>query len=472
MMIDAAMLTLSANKSERLCDGLSRRDFLRVGSLGVAGLSLPWLLAEQARASAADKSYMRDKSVVLLFLCGGPSQFETFDPNMTAPAPWCSLTGEVQTALPGVTFGATFPKLAERADRLAVVRSYAPHEIADHAMAIRHVLRAGDPLKGEISMGSIATRLTGSNHPTTGMPRYATLIEDESDSQYQEDMVRMRTGSQPGALGATCTPFASNSRGQAASDMRLSTPLERLDDRRRLLASLDKLKQEADSGGQLAASDRFAQQAVDVILGGHTQAALDLSKEDPRTVERYDTSRWQTGWLTKRESTIGRQMLLARRLVEAGCGFVTVGYAGWDNHGNDKHPGVVGGMHLLGTPLDHCVSAFLGDLAERGLSDKVLLVITGEFGRSPKIQAQGGRDHWPGLCPLVFAGGGLKMGQVIGRSTRRCDAPATEPYRLDNLFGTIMHTLFDAGKLRVAAGAPPELVRVIDSAKPIDQLLP
>jgi len=253
--------------------------------------------------------------------------------------------------------------------------------------------------------------------------------------------------------------------------MQLSTPLERLEDRRQLLASLDKLKKEADSRGQLAASDRFGQQAVDVILGGQTRDALHLPKDDPRLVERYDTSRWQTGWLSQRKSTIGKQLLVARRLIEGGCGFVTVGCAGWDNHGNDKHPGVVGGMHLLGTPLDHCVSVFLDDLEERGLSEKVLLVITGEFGRSPKIQGRGGRDHWPGLCPLVFAGGGLKMAQVIGRSTRQCDAPATEPYRLDNLFGTIMHTLFDAGQLRVAPGAPPELVRLIDGAKPIDGLL-
>lgn len=182
------MLTITSNNASANCDASSRRDFLRLGSLGLAGLSLPWLFAREAEARSAGKGgYLRDKSVVLLFLCGGPSQFETFDPNMAAPTPWCSLTGEVETAIPGVTFGATFPKLAERAKRLAVVRSYSPHGIADHAMAIRHVLRAGDPLKSGASMGAIAARLMGSTHPTTGMPGYATLIERESDSQYQED---------------------------------------------------------------------------------------------------------------------------------------------------------------------------------------------------------------------------------------------------------------------------------------------
>lgn len=465
------MLTISSGNAQATCDGASRRDFLRIGSLGLAGLSLPWLLARQAAANPAGESYLRDRSVVLLFLCGGPSQFETFDPNMTAPEPWCSLTGEVPTAIPGVTFGATFPKLAARAKRLAIVRSYAPHGIADHAMAIKHVLLAGDPLKTGSSMGSMAARLMGSNHPGTGMPRYATLIESEIDSQYREDETRMRIGSQPGLLGPTCAPFESGSGGEAAADMRLNVPLERLEDRRELLGSLDRLKKDADARGGLASADRFKEQAVDVILGGKARDALDLTKEDPRVVERYDTSRWQTGWLTKRKSTIGKQLLVARRLVDAGCGFVTVGSAGWDNHGNDKHPGVVAGMHNLGTPLDHAVSVFLDDLEERGLADKILLVITGEFGRTPKIQGKGGRDHWPGLCPLVFAGGGLKMGQVVGRSNRQCDAPATNPYALEHLFGTIMHTLFDAGKLRLAAGAPPELARLIDATKPIEAVI-
>lgn len=281
----------------------------------------------------------------------------------------------------------------------------------------------------------------------------------------------MKASSAAGTFGPGCTPFSGGAGGEAADDMRLKVPLERLEDRRQLLGSLDRLKNDADSRGDFAASDRFGQQAVDVILGGQTRDALDLGKEDPRIVERYDTSRWQTGWLSKRRSTIGKQLLVARRLVEAGCGFVTVGSAGWDNHGNDKHPGVVGGMNLLGTPLDHAVSVFLDDLQDRGLSEKVLLVITGEFGRTPRIQGQGGRDHWPGLCPLVFAGGGLQMGQVIGRSTRQCDAPATEPYRLEHLLGTIMHTLFDAGQLRVAPTAPQDIVRLIDGAKPIEQLL-
>jgi uncharacterized protein (DUF1501 family) len=465
------MLTVASRFGTRDCSGASRRDFLRVGSLGLAGLTLPWLLRQSAAAKDLRESYIRERSVVLLFLCGGPSQMETFDPNMDAPAPWCSLTGELKTAIPGVTFGGTFPKLASHAKKLAVVRSYAPHGIADHAKAIRHVLTAGDPLKLGSSMGSLAARLIGSNHPQTGAPCYSTLIEDEDDSQYREDMERMRSSSSPGQLGATCAPFASGGESEMSADMQLNLPSEVLHDRRSLVQSFDRLSRHADALSRQDTYDRFGQQAVDVLLGGATRDALDLSKEDPKVVARYDTSHMQTGWLKRRASSIGRQMLTARRLCEAGASFVTVGSAGWDNHGNGNHPGVVEGMHLLGTPLDHAVSAFLEDVEQRGLSDKILLVITGEFGRTPKIQANGGRDHWPGLCPLVFAGGGIQAGQVIGRSSRACDRPTTDPLELDHLSGTIMHSLLDVGQLRLVAGVPRDLLRVIEGLPTIPGLI-
>jgi hypothetical protein len=303
------------------------------------------------------------------------------------------------------------------------------------------------------------------------MPPYAALIEEESDSQYREDEQRMRIGSACGSLGAACAPLTPGVDGQLTRDMRLNLPLERIEDRRKLAQSLDSLARKIDRSGELSSVDRFGEQALDVVLGGATRKALDLTQENPEVLARYDTSHHKTGWLTQRTSTIGRQMLMARRLCQAGCRFVTVGYAGWDNHGNDKHPGVVEGMHLLGTPLDHAVSAFLEDVRQLGMEDDVLLVITGEFGRTPRIQANGGRDHWPGLCPLVFAGGGLSMGQVIGRMARTGDVPASDPYRLDHLVGTILHTLFDVGQARLADGIPSELVRLLERSEPIGGLM-
>ena len=188
-------------------------------------------------------------------------------------------------------------------------------------------------------------------------------------------------------------------------------------------------------------------------------------------VERYDTSHMKAGWLVSYPSTLGRRLLMARRLVEAGCRFVTVGMAGWDNHGNQRHPGVFEGMHTLGLPLDHAVGAFLDDVQQRGLEDDILLVITGEFGRGPKFENKGGRPHWPGLCSLAFAGGGLNMGQVIGRSLPTADYPATEPYRLDNMVATLLHTMFDVGRLRLDTGLPQELSQIVQRGEPIRELL-
>jgi hypothetical protein len=303
------MLTILSQAAGADCDGLSRRDFLRIGGLGVGSLSLPWLLRQEAAAAA--ERFLRDKSVLFLFLCGGPSQMETFDPNMTAPQPWCSLTGEVKTRIPGVTFGGTFPKMAALADRLAVVRSYSPHGISDHAMAIRHVFTAGDPLKAGASMGAMSARLTGSSDPQTGVPCYATLIEDELEDEWRQDMDRMRSSSGAGQLGAACAPFDPRGQGQLASDMKLNLPLERLESRRQLLHALDRINRQIDTFGHIAAADRFEQQAIDVILGGAARRALDLSHEDPKVVARYDTSHMTAGYLERRPSTLGRRLLIA-----------------------------------------------------------------------------------------------------------------------------------------------------------------
>jgi uncharacterized protein (DUF1501 family) len=164
-------------------------------------------------------------------------------------------------------------------------------------------------------------------------------------------------------------------------------------------------------------------------------------------------------------------MLLARRLCEAGCGFVTVQSAGWDMHADVNNPDMKSGMEMLGPTLDQAASAFLEDVEARGLSEKILLVITGDFGRTPKLNNRGGRDHWANLGTLAFAGGGLKMGQVIGQSTRDAAEPASDPITPQNMMATIMHALFDLGALRVARGLPGDLVTTFDQALPIRELV-
>jgi hypothetical protein len=216
--------------------------------------------------------------------------------------------------------------------------------------------------------------------------------------------------------------------------------------------------------------ETFEQQALGLLLG-KSRGAFDLSGEDPRLVERYDTSRFRAGITRERPSTLGHQLLLARRLCEAGCGFITIHNPGWDMHGGDTQMNMPDGMARLGRPLDHAVSVFLEDVAERGLSDKILLIITGEFGRTPLVKANGGRDHWPRLSTLAFAGGGLRMGQVIGRSTSKAEEPQSDPVTIDHLFATVMHVLLDVPALTAQPDVPRDLASLLVRSRPIAELV-
>jgi hypothetical protein len=467
------MLTLYGKNKPRDCEGLTRRDFVRAGALGVGGLSLPWLLKQKAIAATGDADYVRDKAVVLLFLAGGASHIETFNPNMDAPSPYSSITGEVSTTLTGVTFGGTLPLLAKHAKKLAIVRSFM-HPVGNHEQAISHVLTGGTDPNGQaqegFSIGSMYTRLRGPNNPETGLPSYHLLLSPHKDGQYAKELKRVVRGSRPGPLGSTYAPFEPSGGGTAIQNMKLNLSVEQLAERRKLLGEINRLRRGLDRSSVAGDLSRFEQQAVDLITGGASKA-FDLSKEDPKLVERYDTSKFSCGKKIFQPSILGQQMLMARRLVEAGAGFVTVQQAGWDMHADGNNPGMETGMEMLGRPFDKAVSTFLEDLEDRGLSDKVLLVITGDFGRTPKINKNGGRDHWAKLCTLAFAGGGIRAGQVIGQSDRQNSQPASEPISTPNMLSTIMHVLFDVGKLRIARGAPQELVKLIEDHKPIEQML-
>jgi uncharacterized protein (DUF1501 family) len=227
----------------------------------------------------------------------------------------------------------------------------------------------------------------------------------------------------------------------------------------------------------LEGADRFQQQAFDVITGGIAKA-FDLAAEDPATLKRYDTSKLFKNedvqrWGDMRRSTnlLGRQMLLARRLCEAGCGFVTVSDCGWDMHANGNSPKHMTGLYQLGGQVDHAVAAFIEDVRERGLEDQILLAVTGEMGRTPRLNGNGGRDHYGELTPLLLFGGGLRMGQVVGQSDRGAAKPATDPYTPQELLGTIMHTLFDVGKVRLDSGVPRDIIRLMEKSKPIEPLM-
>ncbi len=460
------MLNLLMDREHRNCQGRTRREFLQVAGLGLGGMSLSTLLSLRAQAADAGGA-VKDTSVVLLFLTGGVSQIETFDPKMAAPSEFRSVTGEITTSIPGVTFGGTFPRLARSAHKMAVIRSFT-HSEADHTRAVQQVARGANPTAA--GMGAIAARLRGAHHPNSVLSNHAYLGADEIDPQFLKEKLRLLEAIGPGPFGPAYAPLQIGGDGQLNRSLEPKISPVRLDNRRALRRAFDRLSYEVDSTGVMASLDRFEQQALDLVLG-RTPAAFDLSNEDPRTVERYDTSRYMTGIKKHRASTLGKQMLIARRLCESGCGFVTIHNPGWDMHGGPTQYDMTRGMEELGRPVDHAVSTFIEDVEQRGLSEKILLVITGEFGRTPKVNKNGGRDHWPRLSTLAFAGGGLKMGQVVGRSTARAEAPSSIPITIDNLLATVLHTLFDVPSLRLLPSLPRSIGQIIERSEPIAELV-
>lgn len=434
------MLSLFFNRRHRDCEGSSRREFLKVGTLGAGSLTLPGLLRARAAAAASGKP-VKDTSVVWLWLSGGPTHVETFDPKMTAPSEYRSTTGEETTAIPGVTVGGTFPGIARVADKMAFVRSFA-HTNSGHSGGTHYVMTGYDNkqadnggLATKPSLGSIVSRVRGASREGSGVPTYVRLGSIFADG--------------PSFLGTGYGPFDQN--GQARKNMTLTLPEDRIGDRRNLLDSLDRMNRESDRSGLMQGLDQFEEQAFNLVFGNATKA-FDTKNESAKTIERYGKG-------------LGEQMLLARRLCEAGCGVVTLNYGGWDMHGN-----IAQSMKSRSPQLDQAVSAFVEDCAERGLDKNVLLVVTGEFGRTPRVNKGAGRDHWAPLSTLALAGGGLRMGQVIGESASKVDVPKTQPITPQDLMATVFEVLGIDQRLHFPSpgGRPTPM---IEKGRPIADLV-
>lgn len=451
------MLTLF-NAHQRL----GRREMLRIGAHGLAGLGAAnWLTS--LSASGVKKPPISDKSVILLFLHGGPSQIETFDPKMTAPVGIQSATGEIQTALPGVTFGSSFPKLAQRADQFNVVRSFVT---GDGNHDIKPVV--GKDTSGT-NIGSFYSRVAGANRTGTGMPTNALLFPQAVDSTTGPAITSFGKFESTGTLGNGFAPLIPGAGGDLQQNLELKVSIDRLGDRQALLSELDRQRFRLDDQGRPESVDPLRTQAFSALLGG-VAGAFDLSKEDPRTIALYDTAplvrpdqidrKWNNyNHYVDNAKSLGKLLLLARRLCEAGCGFVTVTTSFvWDMHADVNNATVEEGMRYMGPPLDHAIAAFLDDVNARGLSEKIMLVATGEMGRTPRINQNGGRDHWGNLAPLLLAGGGLKSGQVIGQSNRDAGEPSSEPVFIKNLVSTMLQTLIDPSELRLMPGIPREII--------------
>jgi len=414
------MLNLFGKVIGRNCDGSSRRDFMKVGVLGGTGLTLSDLFRSRAMAGSANSSDdpgtrtipASDTSVVWLWLGGGATHVETFDPKMTAPAEYRSVVGEVQTSLPGVSIGGLFPKIATQAEHMTFVRSFA-HQNSGHSGGTHFVMTGynfppADQGQSQVkpSLGSIAAKYRGASHAQTGIPTYVRLNGTYGDGAAW--------------LGTSYNPFDVS--GNSRKNMSLQMALSRVNDRRSLLSGLDRINREVDRTGVMKGLDSFETQAFDMVLG-RSKNAFDVDREDPRVRAKYGPG-------------LGEQMLLARRLCEAGAGFVTIHSGGWDMHGK-----IEAGCKNLCPKIDQAVSAFVDDVAQRGQAKNILLVITGEFGRTPRINGSAGRDHWAPLSTLAFAHGNLRQGQVVGESSSKVEVPKSKPISPQDLMATVFHHL-------------------------------
>lgn len=445
------------------CRGISRRSAIKVGFNGLLGLSLADLFRLRAHGAAPRNA----KSVILLWLDGGPSHFETYDPKPEAPSEYRGPWGAISTNVSGIQLGEKVPEQAKIADKLIFLRSL-HHNTGDHFAAAHWMLTgrfgstdANKPQKFP-SVGSYVSRIQGAKTP--GMPAYVGLPSAES--------VYLFPGYQGAAyLGPAFNPFDANveQRYMGASDgsqiqrprwlNELSADSDRLRSRVDLLHGLDQLRRDVDASRVMETLDRYQQQAVDFVLSGKARDAFDLEKESSATRDRYGRGPW------------GHYSLMARRLVEAGVSFVTVDMPHWDDHANIKDG------HGAKVPImDRAVGALVSDLAQRGLLEDTLVLVMGEFGRTPKIN-QGlpgntipGRDHWGDAFSVMIAGGGLRGGQVVGATNSKGEFPVERPLTPGDVLATVYHVLgIDPRQSFLDLTGRP--VPLLDQGEPIREII-
>lgn len=456
----------------------SRRRFLSTSlAAGGMGLGLPDILRLQA-ASRNDRSTSdSDTAVIQIWLGGGPSQFETFDPKPETPAEIRGPYSAISTSLPGIAFCEKLHQTAQVADRTAIIRTVS-HTTNGHFVGC-HWCSTGYPGTSNRtthpSSGSIASAFRGG--AKNGLPPYVLLSEEQTrNPEIGTVMGPSYLAGAQGPFTILQTPFQSSfqsepiRRATANFQMADDVTLDRVVDRRSLLQNLDRFARHADASRTMSGIDQFNQSALDMVTSGVAKRAFDLAEETTATRERYGMHRW------------GQMGLLARRLVEAGVIFVTLNTAPdslcWDWHRNivndhrpdDGSDGPSRGMDVSGPPLDQMLAALVTDLYERGLDKKVLLVVWGEFGRTPRINKTGGRDHWGSLMSILLSGGGLKVGQVVGASARTGDVPANRPVSPTDVLATIYrHLGIDTTQHTVNNSGRP--IPVLPDGEPIQELI-
>ena len=409
------------------CDGVSRRDFLRIGSAGFGGLTLANLLRAESNLPSAKSS--SKKAIINVHLSGGPPQIDMFDLKPDAPREFRGEFNPIATNVPGIEICELFPRLAQMADRFSIVRtvvgSVGLHENyqTSSGWGVKDLQSAG----GRPSLGSVASKLIGSLDGKA--PPYIDFVP------YHETKIVGK----PGFLGQKFAAYSPDPYGVEQDNLRRRAGMtnQRIDERLSLIQGLDRLKRRAQDSTMMEAMDVFSQQAVNVLTSGKIAWALDLTKEDPRTVSRYRDERPDDSDRAKLIVTHNDRFVMARRLIEAGVRCVNTHWAGWDTHDWNFRD-------LKGQlpKMDVGLSALIEDLTVRGMIDDVMVVVWGEFGRTPRINNNnGGRDHWVETsCAMVF-GGGIQGGRVVGETNRLAEHPVARPVHFQEMFATFYHLL-------------------------------
>jgi len=454
------MLTIydAPGRARTLCDGISRRNFLRIGGLGLGGLTLSQLLASDARAG----NRLSHKAVIMIYLVGGPPHQDMWDLKPDAPSEIRGEFNPIDTNVDGIQICEHFPRMARMMDKFTIIRSIVGAQDDHNAFQCYTGRDQRSPMPSGAwpQFGSAISKMHG---PVgAAVPPFVSLSYKCSHAPYNEPG--------PGFLGVAQSGF--QPLGASRDNMVLSgITTDRLGDRRSLLGSLDRLRRDMDASGRMVGMDAFNEQAIGILTSSTMADALDLSKEDPRVVERYGTGDPTVFLDGNGAPRVPQNFLLARRLVEAGARVVTVAYSKWDWHGADLGT-IFNRQRVELPPFDQAITALVEDLHERGLADDVTVLAWGEFGRTPVINSGGGRDHWPRVSCALMAGGGMKMGQVIGATDRLAGEAVSRPVTFPEVFATLYHNLgidVETATVDDLQGRPQYLVE--PGAKPIRELV-
>ena len=447
------MLSLPGHGRSILCDGISRRDSLRLGTLTLGGLTLPDLLKAEQIAGVKNSH----KAVIMIYMCGAPGHQDMYDLKMDAPS---EIRGEfrpVATAVPGIEICEHMPRMAAIMDKCIPLRSVYGSPDGDHDSFICYTGRSkrNQPAGGWPSMGSVTSARLGAVN--TAVPPFVGLSPDAGHPPYGSPGL-------PGFLGVAHAAFRPS--GPASDDMKLQgINSDRLNERRSLLASVDRLRRDMDRTGTLEGMDSLSQQAFNILTSSRLVEALDISSEPASVRERYgkgDASRFGDGAPRNLE-----HFLMARRLVEAGCRVVTLNFGRWDFHSDNFN-----GMKNTHLPqFDQGLSALIEDLHQRGMAQDVAVIAWGEFGRTPRINPDAGRDHWPQVGGGLLAGGGFRTGQVIGATDRLGAEIAERPLHFSEVLAALYRHLGiepETTKLNDLSGRPQYL---LENTVPMPELI-